>query len=253
LFGQRGAAATAPGLQPSGRSSQQRREARRQLRRLREAKRDRPATLHGVVSLFRRKPAEVVAEDSEPVAEDTKSRGKTGTPSKRELGVATPKRPTAQARRAEPPPANRREALKRERERRRADRAEQRAGMEAGDERYLLARDRGPERALVRDMVDSRRSIVTWFFGGALLVLVGSNRGMPPIVQTASTALWLTLALLVAVDSVLICRRVSKRIRTQFPKTDQRMGGLFMYAVFRAMTFRRMRMPKPRVNYGDAV
>ena len=40
--------------------------------------------------------------------------------------------------------------------------------MRAGDERYLLARDRGPERALVRDIVDSRRTVGTCFFGGAL-------------------------------------------------------------------------------------
>ena len=61
------------------------------------------------------------------------------------------------------------------RERQRQERAEASAGMRAGDERYLLARDRGPERALVRNIVDSRRTVGTWFFAGALIVLIGSS------------------------------------------------------------------------------
>ena len=39
----------------------------------------------------------------------------------------------------------------------------QTAWVRTGDERYLLARDRGPERALVRNIVDSRRTVGTWF------------------------------------------------------------------------------------------
>ncbi len=53
----------------------------------------------------------------------------------------------------------------------------------AGKEEYLLARDKGPERALVRDIVDSRRTVGTFFFGGALIVLIGSSGAMPPTVQ----------------------------------------------------------------------
>ena len=176
------------------------------------------------------------------------------TPSKKELGLQTPKRSVAQRRRvAEPAPANRREAVKRMRAKRRAERAEAQAGMRAGDERYLLARDRGPERALVRDIVDSRRTVGTWFFGGALVVLIGSSAAMPPVVRLASNLIWAALALGVVLDSILIARRIGKLVRARFPETTQRMGSLYLYGIMRAITFRRMRMPNPRVTLGTKI
>ena len=200
-------------------------------------------------SLFRRKPTE---PEVAPVVEETDDgtvRRKSYTPSKRELGKTTPKR-TGTGRRIEPAPANRREAYKRMKEKQRAERAEQRAGMMAGDERYLLPRDKGEERRLVRNIVDSRHTIGTWFFGGALLVLVGSSAAMPPFVQLGSTALWAVLAIAVIVDSFLIARRVKKLVGERFPKTTQRMGSLYMYGIMRGLTFRRMRVPKPQIEMG---
>ncbi|WP_173038726.1 DUF3043 domain-containing protein [Phytohabitans flavus] len=210
-------------------------------------------------SLFRRKPADVVEDESpdEVISsgEETEpSRPRGYTPSKKELGVETPKRVSSNRRRAaEPAPANRREAYRRMREKQREDRAEAAAGMRAGDERYLLARDRGPERLLVRNIVDSRRTVGTWFFGGALIVLIGSSAAMPPAVRLVSNLLWAALALGVVVDSVLISRKVKRLVRERFPKTTQRMGSLYLYAITRSITFRRMRTPKPKVQIGDAV
>ena len=207
-------------------------------------------------SLFRRKSAPDLVDDSIESADEAsaadaaKTRPKGYTPGK---GKATPKRPSAQVRKVEPPPANRREALKRMREQRRSERQEQRAGMMAGDERYLLPRDRGPERALTRDVVDSRRTVGTFFFGGALLVLLGSNRAMPPAVQIASNALWALLALGVVVDSYFICRKVKRLVNERLPKSKSGTRGLYMYAVMRGVTFRAMRMPKPRVKIGEKI
>ena len=206
-------------------------------------------------SLFRRKSADLIADATESVTTDPAPapapRPKAYTPSKKELGVATPKR-TSSGRRVEPVPANRRAALKQTRERQRLERAEATAGMRAGDERYLLARDRGPERALVRNIVDSRRTVGTWFFGGALIVLVGSTVRVPAI-QLASNLLWAVLAIGVVIDSVLIARRVKSLVRERFPKTTQRMGSLQLYGVMRALTFRRMRVPKPQVELGAKI
>jgi hypothetical protein len=207
-----------------------------------------------VPSLFRRKQSDVATpEEPEEVPEDTASRPKSYTPSKKELGQVTPKR-TASGRR--PPsaavPANRREASKQIRERQRQERAEATAGMRAGDERYLLARDRGPERGLVRNIVDSRRTVGTWFFGGALIVLIGSTVKVSEI-QLISNILWLVLALGVVGDAVFIARKVKRAVKLKFPKTDQRMGSLQLYGIMRSLTFRRMRVPKPQVNLGDKV
>jgi len=209
----------------------------------------------GVPSLFRRKPAELVAEaitDSQAeTAPGESPRPKNYTPSKRELGKTTPKRKDTTIRRApEPPPANRREAYRRMRERQRENRAEQRAGMMSGDERYLLPRDRGPERGLVRDIVDSRRTIGTWFLGGALVVLIGSMAVMPQPVRVASNLLWAVLATATVLDSLLLGRQVNKLVKERFPDTQQKMGRLYLYAAMRGITFRRMRVPKPRIALG---
>lgn len=180
------------------------------------------------------------------------SRPKGYTPSKKELGVVTPKR-TAQGRRVQDPaPANRKEAYKQLRERQRAERAEASEGMRNGDERYLLARDRGPERSLVRDLVDSRRTAGSYFIGGAVIVLIGSSIAIP-VVQIASNVIWAGLALAVLIDSILISRRIKKLISTRFPDTTQRMGSLYFYGIMRGLTFRRMRVPKPKVDLGATV
>jgi hypothetical protein len=211
-------------------------------------------TLHRVPSLFRRKPAGVQVEPVVEEPADTAARPKGYTPSKRELGKTTPKRRTG-GRVVEPPPANRREAVKRMREKQRAERAEQRAGMMAGDERYLLPRDRGPERGLTRDIVDSRRTLGTWFFSFAILLFVGTTvaRSLPPVVLLSLNAIWAALGLAVIFDSFLICRTAKRLIRERYPKSTQRIGALYVYAVMRGVTYRRMRIPKPRVKIGEEI
>jgi hypothetical protein len=201
-----------------------------------------------VPSLFRRKSTQLVEE---PVTEVTPSeelapaRPRGYTPSKKELGKETPKRPSAGRRSVDTKPATKQEA----RERRRALRAEAAAEFR----REGGPRDRGPERALTRDVVDSRRTAGTWFFGGALVVLFGSSPSMPAVVRLASNLVWAALAIAVVIDSVFISRRLKKLIHQRFPKTDQRMASLYLYAVMRSITFRRMRTPAPRVSIGDAV
>ena len=212
----------------------------------------------GVPSLFRRKSPDLVSDATSTVtAEPEQSaapKPKAYTPSKKELGVTTPKRTSAQRRHDKAQaPANRREAYKQMRERQKVERAEASAGMRAGDERYLLARDRGPERRLVRDIVDSRRTVGTWFFGGAIIVLVGSSTRMPVQVQVAANVLWALLAIAVVADSFLISRKIRKLDQERFPNTSQRLGSLYLYGIMRGLTFRRMRVPKPQVDLGTKV
>ncbi|WP_122976983.1 DUF3043 domain-containing protein [Actinoplanes teichomyceticus] len=206
--------------------------------------------------LFRRKPADLVEDATASVTEQTsvENRRKSYTPSKKELGVVTPKRvqPGRRVQEAVAAPANRKEALKQLRQRQRAERAEASEGMRNGDEKYLLARDRGPERSLVRDLVDSRRTVGSFFIAGAVVVMVGSLI-RNEVVVLASNLLWALLALAVVVDSVLIARRIKRVIKERFPKTEQRLGSLYLYGIMRGLTFRRMRVPKPKVALGAKI
>jgi hypothetical protein len=200
-----------------------------------------------VPSLFRRKPADVEeAAASVTATEEAPSSRRSHTQSKRELGQVTPKRPGAQRRPAAAAKPLTKEEAREQRRKRRAEAA-------ADFRREGGPRDRGPEKALARNVVDSRRTVGTWFFLGALVVLFGSQPTMPPVVRLASNVLWAVLALGVVVDSILISRKIKKLVRERFPKSDQKMGSLYLYAIMRAMTFRRMRAPAPRVKIGDPV
>lgn len=203
--------------------------------------------------------AEAAAAESGAAAHQTGKLPKGYTPSKRERGLTTPKRPSSHTRRSAAVAAgSSRRALTKEQKRelrevRRQRRREISEGMRRGDPQYLPARDQGPERAIARDVVDSRRTVGTWFFAGALVVLLGSSATMPPVVQLVSTALWSVLAIAVILDGFLLCRRVRRLVRERHPDSTHRMGSLYLYTVMRSLTFRRMRVPLPRRKVGDAV
>ena len=194
-------------------------------------------------SLFRRNTTDPAPSPADP-ATPVKAGGK---------GRPTPKRREAQATRklVETPPANRKEAMKRMRERQREERVEARAGMLRGDERYLLPRDRGPVRALVRDIVDSRRNVGTWFLAGAFVVLVGGS--IPnPLVRSGANIIWLLLVLALVVDGLVLARGIRRAVGDRFPE-EKKFGGLYLYGVLRSTVFRRMRTPRPRVEVGESV
>jgi hypothetical protein len=208
-----------------------------------------------VPSLFRRKPASPPPEPAAAtVSEETAQavRRPNQTPSKRELGHATPKRREAEVRRVtEPPPTNRREAYRRMRQKDKAERVERRAAMLAGDESALLPRDRGADRALARDVVDSRITIGTWFFGYAIVIFaITLIRSLPPYVIIVAETTWLLLGLGVIVDTYLINRKVN-RLLAERSIPSQR--GLFLYTFMRGLSWRFLRVPKPRVKVGQKV
>ena len=170
-------------------------------------------------------------------------------------GRPTPRRREAQRRRTgpvAPPPRTRREAYRRMREQGADRRAEQREAMRSGDERYLMPRDRGPERRLVRDVVDSRRNVGGLFLIAAVIyfatLIVPSAQ-----IRAAFTSLWLTVFLLTLVDSVVIGFRIRKIVRQRFPDTTQRMRSLVLYGVSRSTMIRRWRSPKPQVAFGQPI
>jgi cation transport ATPase len=150
------------------------------------------------------------------------------------------------------PTPRRREAYRRMREQGAERRAETREGMRSGDERYLMARDRGPERRLVRDIVDSRRNVGVLFLFIAL-VYAASIFISTVQVKALATSLWLTVLLLLIVDALVLGLRIRKLVRQQFPDTTQRMRSLILYGISRSTMIRRWRQPKPRVPVGNRI
>jgi hypothetical protein len=162
-------------------------------------------------------------------------------------GRPTPKRTEAQGRRTgppPPPPTTRKEAYKRMRAQQATRRVESRQGAARGDDSYLPARDRGPVRKLVRDVVDTRRNVGSFFLVIAGVALIGT---VVPNLAVRSYASFLLFAffLLLIVDSVVLSRRINRAVTERFPDAPKR--GLSWYGISRSTMIRRWRFPKPDV------
>jgi hypothetical protein len=200
----------------------------------------------------RTKPAASLKSTTLESTSDTAKSGRGHTTSKKDLGQATPKR-KAGGRVVEPPPANRREALKRSRAKDREARAEARAGMMAGKEQYLPKRDQGPERSLVRDIVDSRHSLSRGFMPGALALVLITSGTVPTPIRLFGTYAFYALILGVIVDNVFLSMRIKKMLSARFPKAALPPRSHYFYGIMRALSIRKLRMPQPKVKVGDKI
>ncbi len=134
----------------------------------------------------------------------------------------------------------------------RAAMSERRERMMAGDDAYLLPRDKGPVRALARDIVDARRVSVLGLFMPAALGLIFIMLAVPQVQYYISPAMLILMGIMI-VDGLLLGRKVNRLVDDKYP--DHTEGGwkLGFYAASRASQLRRMRAPRPRVNRGEKV
>jgi hypothetical protein len=165
-------------------------------------------------------------------------------------GRPTPTRREAEAARKErvKPSLTKKEARKRQKAAARAERDQTYRAMQAGDESAFPARDRGPVRRYVRDMVDGRRLITEFFLPVMIGILALSLLPIPALVQTI-TLVWLAAILLVFAELTWLGLRLRKGIATNFGE-DTGKGNVF-YGVVRATQLRRLRLPKPVVKPGQ--
>lgn len=160
-------------------------------------------------------------------------------------GRPTPKRKDAQAKRvvnSMAPAANKAERAQ-QKELVRQQRAATRAAYMRGDENALPARDRGPARRYVRDLVDSRRSIGEYFLPLLVLVLLISR--IAPLQAVAVILMYFIMFSAIA-DWLVLSRRVKREVGAKFPDAPTR--GLGMYAWSRSTQLRRLRAPKTQVT-----
>ncbi len=213
---------------------------------------------------LRRRSADEVDAVADGTAESGESYPGSETGSGRTAGKGrpTPKRRDAEGRRrgpAPPPPRTQRESMKlakqnrASREERRKASAERRGKMLAGDEKSLPARDRGPVKAYIRDMVDCRRHLMGLFMPLAGFIFLSLLLPSFPRVQNLLTLFSMTMILAMALEGVLLGRQVTKRARERFPKEEVGTLSTTFYAFTRASQLRRLRVPKPRVTYGAKV
>ncbi|BBZ08246.1 membrane protein [Mycolicibacterium doricum] len=136
---------------------------------------------------------------------------------------------------------------------RRASMAERREKMMAGDDAYLLPRDKGPVRRFARDVVDSRRNVLGLFMPAAL-ALIFVMLAVPSIeVQRLLSPAMLVLVLIMVIDGFVVGRKVNRLVDEKFPGNTESGWKLGFYAASRASQMRRMRAPRPQVERGAKV
>ncbi|HXY62851.1 MAG TPA: DUF3043 domain-containing protein [Mycobacterium sp.] len=134
---------------------------------------------------------------------------------------------------------------------RRAQMADRRERMMHGDERYLLARDQGPVRRFVRDLVDARRNVLGLFMPSALTLLFVMF-AVPQLQLYISPAMTVLMGLMM-LDGLILGRKVARRVDEKFPDNTESRWKLGLYAAGRASQMRRMRAPRPQVKHGARV
>lgn len=167
-------------------------------------------------------------------------------------GRPTPTRKASEAANRRPlVPTDRKGAGLTERQRVRSIREREYQALRTGDERYLPARDKGPQRRWVRDFVDARWSLGEFFLPIALVIVLATmflanNR----IAATIITIVLYGVVLLSILDMVVMTRVLKRRLAANFG-ADNVVRGLVWYGVTRSMQIRRVRLPKPKVKRGE--
>jgi hypothetical protein len=168
-----------------------------------------------------------------------------GAPTK---GQPTPKRKEQEAARKRPlVPTDRKLAARESRSQVQAARERARAGMAAGEEKYLPARDKGPQKRYVRDYIDAR-----WSLGEVLLpllVLTILSYFFEAIAPYVLIAVWGVIAIL-AVEGIIVGVLLRRKLAAKFGagKVER---GVSWYAFMRMIQMRVLRLPKPQVKRGQ--
>lgn len=164
-------------------------------------------------------------------------------------GRPTPSRKQAEAANARPLVGGQNKQARQQVKQARTDARERaRIGMMNGEERYLTARDKGPQRRFVRDYVDARWSIGEWLIPATLLFLVLSF--FPGPTQNLTLILIWGFVLIAVIDAFILGAIVHRRIQAKFG-ADNVEKGLRFYAGMRSFQFRMLRVPKPQVKRGQ--
>jgi len=158
------------------------------------------------------------------------------TPSRREREAAN-RRPIVVA--------DRKEAKRLARQKDAEERARVNAGYAAGDERFLPARDRGPQKRWVRDYVDARMSAGEFVIPVMFLVIVLMYLPFDGVSAYATIALMGYFALVI-IDCVVLGFLVVRRLGEKHGRDN--VERVRLYAAMRALQLRMMRLPKPQVK-----
>ncbi|MFF2495970.1 DUF3043 domain-containing protein [Agromyces sp. NPDC058064] len=182
-------------------------------------------------------------QPSAETLEETQTRLKGGG-----KGAPTPTRAEREAANKRPlVPNDRKEAAKQARVKAADAREKARVGMAMGDERYLPARDRGPQKKYVRDYVDARFSIGEVLIPVMFAVIVLTFIPSAEVQAIGIMSLW-AFFLVAVIDVIILGQVLTRKLAAKFGA--DKVEKVRWYAAMRALQLRALRLPKPQVKRG---
>lgn len=163
-------------------------------------------------------------------------------------GRPTPSRAEREAANRRPLAPDTKEARKEARASLNANRDRARAGMAAGEDRYLPPRDKGDQRRWVRDYTDAGFHLGEFVMPAMIVVIILTFVPNAAVQTYSFLVLWVYIAFVVG-DMIILSRNVKKKTRARWGDRTEKGHG--WYAAMRSFQMRFMRLPKPQVKRGQ--
>ena len=160
-------------------------------------------------------------------------------------GRPTPSRNEREAANIKPLVGNRsKEARAQAKIQQRDSRLKARAAMMAGDEKYLLGRDQGPQRKIAREIIDGRYTMIEGLMPLMIVFLLVTS--VTPVAANNLITLVMVLVLTaVSMEATIMHRMIGARIKERLGATTKMQKGTWFYTFTRGMQPRPLRIPKP--------
>ena len=126
----------------------------------------------------------------------------------------------------------------------REDRLKVRQAMLSGEEKYLLGRDRGPQRRLARDVIDNRYTLIEGLMPLMVLFLLITS-ATSDSVKNIITLVMIIALITVTIEVSLLHRIIKSRIKEKLGADTKIQKGTWFYVFTRGMQPRPLRIPKP--------
>jgi hypothetical protein len=160
-------------------------------------------------------------------------------------GRATPSRREREAANLKPLVGNRsKESRTNERAQQRDSRLKARAAMMAGEERYLLGRDKGPQRKIAREIIDGRYTLIEGLMPLMVLFLLVTSV-TPAAANNIITLVMLIALVVVSIEATLLHRMIGAKVKDRLGDEGKLQKGTWFYVFTRGMQPRPLRIPKP--------
>jgi len=160
-------------------------------------------------------------------------------------GRATPTRKEREAANMKPLVGNRsKESRANDRIQQRESRLKARAAMMAGDEKYLLGRDQGPQRKLAREIIDGRYTLIEGLMPLMVVFLLVTSF-TDASANNIITLVMIIALVVVSIEASLMHKMIASRIKEKLGATTKMQKGTWFYVFTRGMQPRPLRIPKP--------